>query len=124
MDLGVSSVGRKKVNALTASYIIVSLYLASVEASAPRALTSQQPAIQPSVAIARIGPNSFLASASRAKTIVEEMLHVGDEQSAWSWINASTSHGCHLHLTAVLASTMARAVARVRLRRTFTGDAW
>ena len=52
------------------------------------------------------------------------MLHVGEEQSAWSWINASTSHGFHASLMAVLASVMARAVATASPRKTFTGDAW
>ena len=59
-------------------------YPAIVVASALKALTSQQPLIQPSVAIARMGPNSFWVSARRAKMIVEEMLNVGDEQSACS----------------------------------------
>ena len=71
-----------------------------------------------------MGPNSRLASASRAKTIVDEMLHVGDEHRAWSWISASTSHGFQPSLMAVLASAMAAAVASASPRKTFTGDAW
>ena len=49
------------------------------------------------------------------------MLHVGEEQSAWSWINASTSHGFQASLMAVLASAMATAVATASPRNTFTG---
>ena len=45
------------------------------------ALIVQQPAIQPNVAMARTGPNSFRASANRAKAIVDERLKVGDEHS-------------------------------------------
>ena len=91
--------------------------------SAPRRLTVQQPAIQPNVAMARIGPNSFCAFASRAKMIVEEMLNVGDEQRAWSWIVASVSQGFQPSLMAVLARAMVAAVASDNPRSTLTGDA-
>ena len=57
---------------------------ASAEVSAPKALTSQHPAIQPIVPMARTGPNSFLASFSRLKTMVLAMLHEGAVQKACS----------------------------------------
>ena len=73
--------GRKNVNAATSSHTTAPLYPASDDVSAFSALTSQQPAIQPSVAIARTGPNSFLASSNRARHNRREMLHIGAEQS-------------------------------------------
>ena len=86
-------------------------------------LTNTQPPIQPIVAIARIGPNSFFASASRANTMVEAMLHVGDEQKACNWISARTTHGPAPERIAVLAAAIATAVANDSQRSTFTGDA-
>ena len=74
--------------------------------------------------MARIGPNSFFASASRAKTIVDAILHVGDEQNACSKINPSTTPGPAPRRIAVLASAIAIAVARANHLNTFTGEAW
>ena len=79
-DGGIFSGGRKNVNTATRSQTTAPLQPASSDASAFSALTSQQPAIQPSVPIARTGPNSFLASSTRANTIVEQMLHIGAAQ--------------------------------------------
>ena len=70
-----------------------------------------------------IGPNSVLESRRRAKTIVDEMLHVGVEQSACSWMNPSTSHWFQPSLMAVQAIAIAAAVANERPRNTFTGEA-
>ena len=46
------------------------------------ALTARHPAIHPMVAIARMGPNCCCEFASRAKTMVDAILQVGDEQRA------------------------------------------
>ena len=51
-----------------------------------------------------MGPNSRFASRSRLRTMLEAMLHVGEEQRAWSWMNASTSHGDQPSRIAVVAS--------------------
>src|ERR1035437_3718308 len=51
---------------------------ALVELSAPRALTTQQPTIHPTVATARIGPNWRWEFCRREKTIVLAMLPVGE----------------------------------------------
>src|SRR5439155_7672286 len=106
------------------SHVTAPVYPANEDASAFSALTSQQPAIQPNVAMARIGPNSFFASANRAKMIVASMLDDGAEQMAWSWISESTSHGFQPNLIAVLASAIAVAVATANPRKTLTGDTW
>ena len=90
-EAGARSAGRKNVPATTSSQTSDPPKPDSVERSAPSRLTARQPLTQPSVAIARIGPNSFRASSSRAKMIVEVMLQVGDEQRQYNWINASTT---------------------------------
>src|SRR5258708_35815988 len=81
-DWSLSTAGRKSVQAEASSHITAPLYPASAEVSALSALTTQQPAIQPKVAIARMGPNSCCASDNRENTIVEARLNVGDEHNA------------------------------------------
>src|SRR6185503_20538367 len=81
-DLGGATLGSRNVNAATTSHVTAPVYPARADVSAFSALTSQQPATQPRVAIARIGPNSCLASVNRAKTIVDNMLEDGAEQRA------------------------------------------
>src|ERR1035438_2675468 len=80
-DFGVSRTGRKNVNPATISHVTAPGYPASDDGAAFNRLTSRHPIIQPIVAMARRGPNSFLASSNRARTMVEEMLHIGAEQS-------------------------------------------
>src|ERR1044071_8731805 len=109
IDFGVGTAGRNSVKPARINHVTAPLYPASTEVSAFSALTNQQPDIQPNVAVARIGPNSFCESFSVAKTIVEERLHVGAKQSAYSWIKASMNQGLHLRWIAVLTAASAKA---------------
>src|SRR6266446_5137611 len=123
-DSSLSNVGKKNVQTEASTHITAPLYPASAELSAFSALTSQQPDIQPKVAMARIVPNSFCASANRENTMVDARLKVGDEHSAWIWMSASTSQGFQPSLIAVLTTAIAAAVANDSPRSTFTGEAW
>ena len=80
-----------------------------------------QPSTQPTVAIARMGPNCRRASPRREKTMVVEMLHVGVEKSACSRMSPSTASGGAWNLIAVVAAHIAQPVANASQRRSFTG---
>src|ERR1043166_3894346 len=82
VDFSCPCAGRKNVTTVAIIHTTAPLYPANAELSAANALIVQQPAIHPSVAVARIGPNSLPASARREKMIVEAKLKVGAEQSA------------------------------------------
>ena len=82
MDFGGGTLGSRKVNAASTSHVAALVNPASVEVSAFSALTSQQPAIQPTVAPARTGPYSRWEFRRREKTMAVMMLPVGAAQSA------------------------------------------
>ena len=56
-DSGGGTLGNRKVKAASTSHVPAQMYCDITEPSAFSALTSQQPAIHPTVAPARIGPN-------------------------------------------------------------------
>src|SRR4051794_33740408 len=81
-DSGGVTLGKRSVNAVIASQIATPIYWARVEASAPTALISQHPPIQPTVAAARTGPNWLREFPRREKIMAVLMLAVGAEQNA------------------------------------------
>jgi hypothetical protein len=111
------------VNAASTSHPTELPYPAIGEASARIPLTSQHPAIQPIVAIARTGPNSRSESCSRENAMLDVMLNVGAQHSAFNWISASTSQRSQPHWMDAPASAVAPAVATASQRSTRTGEA-
>jgi hypothetical protein len=81
-DSGGSTSGSRKVKSPNPSQSAALLKPERVEASAFNAPTSQQPAIQPMVPMARIGPNSRLGLCMAAMTMAVEMLMIGEAHRA------------------------------------------